>query len=144
MKSRILIMIPVALLIVMMTFTSCSGSAIMINIDVSCDEFEQKSSHLENEFEIEVGDKIKAKLCANPTTGFSWDYVLADENVMRFESHDYIEPDSELVGAGGVDVWVFKAIRTGKAVITMEYSKPWEGGTKKERTYTMDVTVMSR
>ena len=139
MKSRILIV--TALIVFVMSFTSCTGSAIMINVDVSCDQFEQRSPDLENEFDIKIGDKIKAKLCANPTTGFSWDYVLPDESVMKFESHEYMEPDADLVGASGVDVWIFKAVKAGEVVITMDYSRP---GSETERTYTMDVTVLNR
>ena len=142
MRSRILVV--AALIVLVMSFVSCSGSALMINIDVSCDQFEQRSPDLENEFDIEVGDKIKAKLCANPTTGYSWDYVLPDESVMKFESHEYMGPDTDLVGASGTDVWIFKAVKAGEAVIKMEYSRPWENGTETERTYTMDVTVLNR
>jgi inhibitor of cysteine peptidase len=142
MRSRILVV--AALIVLVMSFVSCSGSALMINIDVSCDQFEQRSPDLENEFDIEVGDKIKAKLCANPTTGYSWDYVLPDESVMKFESHEYMEPDTDLVGASGTDVWIFKAVKAGEVVIKMEYSRPWENGTETERTYTMDVTVLNR
>jgi inhibitor of cysteine peptidase len=142
MRSRILVV--AALIVLVMSFVSCSGSALMINIDVSCDQFEQRSPDLENEFDIEVGDKIKAKLCANPTTGYSWDYVLPDESVMKFESHEYMEPDTDLVGASGTDIWIFKAVKAGEVVIKMEYSRPWENGTETERTYTMDVTVLNR
>lgn len=123
-------------------FSSCLSSAIVINIDVTCDEFENKSSNLGNEFEIEVQDKIRAKLCANPTTGFTWVCKMDDEEgVMKLEKHEYVEPDTELVGASGVDVWTFKAVKEGTAMITMEYSQDWEGGIKAERTYLLDLTV---
>ncbi len=130
------------MLLAVSLFSSCFSSAIIINIDVSCDEFENKSSNLGNEFEIEVNDKIRANMCANPSTGFTWDYKIDDEEgAIKLEKHEYQEPDSELVGASGVDVWLFKAVKEGTAVITMEYSQDWEGGMKAERTYVLDITV---
>ena len=140
MKFRVLVVC--AMLLVVPLLSSCLSSSIIINIDVSCDEFEAKSNNIGNEFEIEVNDKIRAKLCANPTTGFTWVAKMDDENgVMKLEQQEYVEPDTELVGAYGVDVWTFKAVKEGTALITMEYSQDWEGGTKAERTYMLDITV---
>jgi len=140
MKSKIL-MICVMLLAVTI-LSSCRSSSIVIVIDVSCDEFEAKSNTIGNEFEIEVNDKIRAKLCANPTTGFTWVCKMDDENgVMILEKQEYVAPDTELVGASGTDEWTFKAVKEGTALITMEYGQDWEGGIKAERTYVLDITV---
>ncbi|UCC17334.1 MAG: protease inhibitor I42 family protein [Dehalococcoidales bacterium] len=140
MKVRVLIVS--AMLLAVTLFSSCLSSSIIINIDVDCAEFEAKSNTIGNEFEIEVNDKIRAKLCANPSTGFTWVYKMDDENgVMVLEKQEYVEPDTELVGASGTDVWTFKAVKEGTALITMEYSQDWEGGIKAERTYVLDITV---
>jgi inhibitor of cysteine peptidase len=140
MKLRTLIVS--AMLLAIIPLSSCLSSAIVINIDVDCAEFEAKSNTIGNEFEIEVNDKIRAKLCANPTTGFTWICKMDDENgVIKLESQEYVAPDTELVGASGTDVWTFKAVKEGTALITMEYSQDWEGGTKAERTYVLDITV---
>ena len=140
MKLKILVIC--VMLLAVTILSSCRSSSIVINIDVSCDEFEAKSNTIGNEFEIEVNDKIRAKLCANPTTGFTWISKIDDEDgVMKLESQEYIEPDAELVGASGTDVWTFKAVKEGTALITMEYSQDWEGGIKAERSYVLDITV---
>jgi predicted secreted protein len=140
MKFRILIVS--AMLLVVTLLSSCYSSSIIINIDVDCNEFEAKSNTIGNEFEIEVNDGIRAKLCANPSTGFQWVCKMDDEDgVMKLESQEYVAPDAELVGAYGMDVWTFKAVKEGTALITMEYSQDWEGGIKAERTYVLDITV---
>ena len=140
MKLRILVV--TVMLLVVMLLSSCFSSAIVINIDVSCDEFEAKSNTIGNEFEIEVNDKIRAKLCANPSTGFTWVCKMDDENgVIKLEKQEYMAPDTELVGASGTDVWTFKAVKEGTALITMEYSQDWEGGTQAERVYVLDILV---
>ncbi len=140
MKLRMVIVCVMLLAVTLVS--SCFSSAIIINIDVSCDEFEAKSNVIGNEFEIEVNDKIRAKLCANPSTGFTWVARMDDEDgVMKLEKQEYVAPDSELVGASGMDIWTFKAVKEGTALITMEYSQDWDGGIKAERTYVLDIIV---
>jgi len=131
-----------AMLVAITLLSSCLSSSIIINIDVDCAEFEAKSNTIGNEFEIEVNDKIRAKLCANPSTGFTWVCKMDDENgVVKLEKQEYVAPDTELVGASGTDVWTFKAVKEGTALITMEYSQDWQGGVKAERTYVLDIVV---
>jgi len=97
---------------------------------------------MRNEFEAEIGDKITAKLCSNPTTGFQWKYEIIGNIVLKEEDHDFEEAEDEgLTGAAGREVWTFEAIEKGTTEVRMEYSRPWEGGEQAEWTYTMIVTV---
>ena len=91
--------------------------------------------------EVEIGDKITVKLCSNPTTGFKWKYETIGKVVLKEEDYDFEEPDKDVVGADGKEVWTFEAIEKGTTEIRMEYSRPWEGGEKAEWTYTLYVTV---
>ena len=120
--------------------SSCVVTSHDFNVDISCDEFTE-NHHIRNEFEAEVGDKIRVALCSNPTTGFEWDYEMTIENVVMEEDHDFEEPEGDVVGAPGIEVWTFEAVENGTTEIQMEYSQPWEGGLKAEWTYTITVTV---
>ncbi|MBN2240392.1 MAG: protease inhibitor I42 family protein [Dehalococcoidales bacterium] len=139
---KLKISVVILILIAIISLASCTGSNIIINVNVTCEEFEYKNKDLENEFEIKVGDFIKAKMCANPTTGYSWDYVIGDDSVVKLESHEFIESENASLGASGIDIWLFKAVKEGETVIKMNYSRPWEGESETERTYTLDVTVI--
>lgn len=110
------------------------------NIDVSCEQFRENPNKI-SIFQIEIGDKVTVRLCSNPTTGFQWSYEMSGDTVLKEEDHDFEEPDSDVVGASGTDVWTFEGTAKGTTEVLMEYSKPWEGGTKKEWTYKMTVTV---
>lgn len=131
-----------AICVIMTVVSSCTGTGLMLNINVTCEEFERKSPNLENEFELRKGDKIKAILCANPSTGYSWECVAVDESIMKLEKHEYLAADGGVVGATGTDIWIFRAVSEGSTEIRMEYSQPWEGGAKRANTYTMDVSVL--
>ena len=101
---RLRILIVSGMLLGVILLSSCLSSSITINIDVSCEDFEARSNTIGNEFEIEVNDKIRAKLCANPSTGFTWLASIDDENgVIQLEKQEYIAPDTELAGASGMD-----------------------------------------
>ena len=120
---------------VALSLLACSGVAKNITIvgDPSTD----------GEVEVAAGGSVTVMLESNPTTGFSWseDAQISDPAVLEQVSHEYVAPDSEMVGATGQEVWKFKALKEGKATVYMEYSRPWEGGEKAEWTYTLTVTV---
>ena len=49
--------------------------------------------------------------------------------------------ETPMVGAGGVENWTFKALAKGETTISMEYSRPWEGGEKAAQTFELTVVV---
>jgi predicted secreted protein len=120
--------------------SSCIVTSHDFNVEISCDEFGQ-NNHRSGEFEIEVGDKIRMKLCSDPTTGFQWDYEMTVENVLKEEDHDFEEPEGDVPGAAGIEIWTFEAVETGTTEVQMEYSQPSEGGVKSKWTYNVTVTV---
>ena len=129
----------VTLLLVSLSLLSCITMG-TYNIDVSCEQFRENPNNI-SIFQIEIGDKVTVRLCSNPTTGFQWSYEMSGDTVLKERYHDFEEPDSDVVGASGTDVWTFEGTAKGTTEVLMEYSKPWEGGTKKEWTYRMTVTV---
>ena len=44
-------------------------------------------------------------------------------------------------GTAGQEIWTFKALRPGTSTISMDYSRPWEGGEKGEWTFKLTVVV---
>ena len=77
--------------------------------------------------QVVKGEQLTISLEANPTTGFAWELAAPlDTKVVALVSHDYQRSDAARVGAGGTDVWVFKAIGAGSTTIALEYRRPWE------------------
>lgn len=79
----------------------------------------------EQDLAIENGKDFSISLDANLTTGYQWqvdfDYVFVE-----FLDVKYTPPSTELVGAGGVEKFDFKAIKSGEASIIFSYLRPWE------------------
>lgn len=98
------------------------------------------------QIEAAPGDVIKVTLESNVTTGFQWQLAgNTDEAAVTLVDHVYVEPDESggepLVGAGGHEEWMFRAAAEGTSELTLEYSQPWEGGTKAEKTFDLAVVV---
>ena len=137
MKLRIMLIF--AMLAASLLVSSCITSH-DIHVEISCDQFNE-NNHVRNEYHVGIGDKIRVRLCSNPTTGFQWDCETSEDNVLKEEDHDFEEPEGDVPGSAGMEVWTFEAYEKGTTEVRMEYSQPWEGGEKEEWTYTMTVTV---
>jgi inhibitor of cysteine peptidase len=119
---------------------SCAPAA---SVDVSCDDFGTQQ-HISKEVTSAVGDSFTVTLCSNATTGFQWSESaqISDPTVIQQMDHKILSPDNEgLVGAPGKEVWTFKALKKGTSTISLEYSRPWEGGEKGEWTFNLTVVV---
>ncbi|GAJ15320.1 unnamed protein product [marine sediment metagenome] len=95
--------------------------------------------------EVSVGDSFTVTLCSNPTTGFEWESAkISDQTVLQQVDHKFVGPESEPLpppGTPGQEVWTFKALKKGTSTVSIDYSRPWEGGEKGEWTFALTVTV---
>ncbi len=137
MKPRIL---SVFVLGICLLFISSCTTSHDYSLTVTCDDFEDNPNN-ESEFTLEVGDKIRIELCANPSTGYEWDYEITDKEIVMEEDHDYDEPDSNLVGTSGTEFWTFEAVNPGNTEIIMEYTPAATGEMDDSWTLVMTITV---
>jgi predicted secreted protein len=114
-------------------------------VEVYCDEF-YNNNHISKTIEVNAGDRLTVVLCSNPTTGFQWseEAEISDSAILKQEVHEFVGPESEPPpppGTPGVEAWTFQTLKKGTSTVSMEYSRPWEGGEKGEWTFTLDVVV---
>lgn len=138
MKLKIIASFMVVILI--LSVISCVTSR-DYHVEISCDDFSKNPKNLQNDYQIEIGDKIYVVLCSNPTTGFEWSYQMSGDTALKEEDHDFDPPGSDLPGAAGKETWTFEAIKVGTTTIYMKYGQPWQGGIKGEWIYTVDIVV---
>jgi inhibitor of cysteine peptidase len=121
---------------------ACAPASKQASVEVSCDDFSQE--HISKQVEVAAGGTVTVTLCSNPTTGFIWSETaqISDQSVLQQTDHKSVPPEAEgLVGAAGKEVWTFKALKKGTSTVSMEYSRPWEGGEKGVWTFNLTVTV---
>lgn len=114
-------------------------------VEASCDDF-MKLRHISKEVEVAVGKSFTVALCSNPSTGFQWTEIaqISDQTIVQQTDHKFISPESEPPpppGTPGQEIWTFKALKKGTTEVTMEYSRPWEGGEKGEWTFKLTVII---
>jgi predicted secreted protein len=86
---------------------------------------------------ITRGENFKIRLEAVTPAGYRWQPIY-DETYLKLIS-DEVTPDSENMGAGGIDDFVFQSIKPGNTVIEMSYKRPWEKGASKHKKIFVDV-----
>ena len=108
----------------------------------TCNDFTNQK-HITDEFELSVGKGVTVILCSNPSTGFQWaeEAQISDPSVIEQVSHQYVAPSGDKPGAAGTEKFAFKALKSGTSTVSLEYSRPWEGGEKAEWTCVLTVTV---
>jgi len=113
--------------------------------EVPIDNF-MNQQHISDQIEVPVGDTLTLTLGSNPTTGFQWseEAQIGDPGLLKQTKHEFVGPESEPPpppGTPGQEVWNFEALEKGTTTVSMEYSRPWEGGEKGEWTYKLTVTI---
>lgn len=79
-------------------------------------------------------------LKSNRTTGYSWFLKQHDKHLIKLVSHKYIAPQQQMPGAGGYEIWTFKAkpefFKPGTtSEITLVYARPWQRTSVKIETF---------
>ncbi|MFC1995505.1 protease inhibitor I42 family protein [Chloroflexota bacterium] len=128
-----------------LSLVACGGATKQASVEVLCDDF-MSNKHISKNLEVSVNDSFKATLCSNPTTGFKWVETaqISDITVLQQIGHEFIGPESDPApppGTPGQEIWTFKALKKGTTIVTMEYSRPWEGGEKGEWTFNLTISV---
>jgi inhibitor of cysteine peptidase len=93
---------------------------------------------------VRAGDQFSVSLPSNQTTGYSWRLAEGVSSaVLKTMGSRYTAPapSGGLVGRGGTETWVFRALAKGKTTITLEYARPWEKGVKPEKHQVFAVVV---
>lgn len=76
-----------------------------------------------------VGQKFIICLESNPTTGYKWEIAKPlDSNIVMFVYSSYKPGRRKLIGGGGRELWVFRAVGRGKTEIWFRYARSWERG----------------
>jgi len=137
MKKRFVVLVGVVAMVALGLF-GCAPAGPSAPRAVSVEE-----SSSGKQVEIAAGGTLTVTLESNATTGFQWELKsVGDTSVLQSQGGTYEAPgDTGAVGAGGEEVWTFKALKPGKSSLSMEYSQPWDGGTKAGQTFDLTVVV---
>ena len=86
---------------------------------------------------MSVGDSLSVTLPSDARTGYSWSSWVNDDSILHQSERKYIGQ----VGAGGKEIWIFKALTEGTCTIEMEYRPPQEEDATPAQTFDLTVNI---
>jgi inhibitor of cysteine peptidase len=92
--------------------------------------------------EAQAGQNFTIILKANATTGYQWQFAKPlDESIVQLISSEYLADKTKLVGAGGKQVWMFKALKAGQTNISFKYVRPWKKNTPPQNEESFVIVI---
>jgi predicted secreted protein len=94
---------------------------------------------------VELGQTFPVTLESNPSTGYGWEWVDTEDSIVEqvgeaeFIPHETGDPP--LAGAGGWEIFTFKAVSSGQMTLKLVYRRAWEEGVEPLKTFLLDVTI---
>ena len=91
--------------------------------------------------DIGTGQEFVIALGSNPTTGYGWQESY-DANMLELVEKTYEpgeEPEEDFVGAGGIEYFRFKALKTGETTITLVYKGAGEEESLDQKVFTVNI-----
>ena len=71
-------------------------------------------------------DSVTIELKGNPSTGYTWEAVLASENIVEISKDVKYLGAEGMVGAPSMFYFTVSSLSSGCTVLTLEYKRPWE------------------
>lgn len=144
-KIRLMAIVAMLVLSVALGATGCAKKTRPLttkSIEVPMDEVLNQSA-IERAITLSVGDTLKVTLGSNYTTPFRWaeDTTIGDTTIVKQLSHQYVRPDTDVMGAPGTEVWTFSALKPGTTTITTGYASFVGSDNTPTCTFTAKVTV---
>jgi inhibitor of cysteine peptidase len=92
------------------------------------------------EVSLDVGDQLDVSLEANPTTGYSWELGPLPEG-LELVSSEFEESGGSLVGAPGMQLFVFDVVGPGSGVLRFEYVRVFDDPVVAEQIVEYVLTI---
>jgi inhibitor of cysteine peptidase len=90
---------------------------------------------------LQVGDTLEISLESNPSTGYRWSRAPLDGAALQPLGDAEFRPGGAALGAAGTETYRFAAVETGRATLSLIYSRPFEPDVAPIKTFTLDVRV---
>jgi inhibitor of cysteine peptidase len=88
-----------------------------------------------------AGDEFVIVLDSNPSTGYRWTATSSDPGVVRVAADEYVAPDTNLLGAPGVQRFLLDPVAAGSATLQLRYARSFEPDDPNITTLSFAVTV---
>jgi inhibitor of cysteine peptidase len=100
-------------------------------------------SDINQSITLAVGNTLIVKLGSNYTTPYRWspDTKIGDSTIIKQTGHQFVQPNSDALGAPGTEVFTFSVLKSGSTTINTSYTSFVGKDAKPACSYTANVTV---
>ncbi|VVB88714.1 Chagasin family peptidase inhibitor I42 [uncultured archaeon] len=97
--------------------------------------------------ELTKGQTLNVTLEANPSTGYSWEVVELNNNILRqigepeYQQISNFTSEHPVVGAPVMQNFRFEIINTGQTTLKLVYRRPWEKDAAPSNNFSVDLVV---
>jgi len=89
---------------------------------------------------LKEGENFTVTLPSNPSTGYSWQPEFDAAFLSQVVEAEF-EAESSLAGAGGAEIFEFKAVQPGTTTLTLNYERPWEENVDPVETFQIKLII---
>ena len=91
---------------------------------------------------MELGQLLEVRLPMQAGTGYSW-AASSDTGTLEFIDQTTLHPwgGAPTVGGSQTQMFIYRAVGPGEAVLRFVYRRPWEGGVPPAKTVEQKVTI---
>ncbi len=95
------------------------------------------------QIELTKGQTFNVTLEANPSTGYSWEVVEINNNILRQIGEPGYQPIYNFTGVGAPEMQIFRfeAIGTGRTTLGLVYRRPWEKDIAPLNNFSVELVV---
>ena len=93
-----------------------------------------------SEVSLDVGDQLDVQFESNPTTGYSWELGPLPDG-LQLVSSEFEEPGGSLVGAPGMQRFVFDVVGRGSGILRLEYVRVFDDPVIAEKIVEYVLTI---
>jgi len=85
---------------------------------------------------------LQVSLPSNPSTGYTWQVDLVDEQVLAQIGDSEFIPSKPLPGSSGTEVFLFEAMAAGHTPLRLSYGRHWAGSLPPTEVFFIQVTAL--
>ena len=97
------------------------------------------------QIELTNGQTFNVTLETNPSTGYSWEVVELNNNILYKIGEAESEPnisEKNILGAPVMHTFQFEVINTGQTTLKIVYHRIWEKDVAPEKTFSINLTIL--
>lgn len=126
--------------------TTSTPSETPVPIPVS-DKINLNMDYNGRQIELTKGQTLNVTLEANPSTGYSWEAVELNNNILlqigepEYQQISNFTNEHPMAGVPEMQIFRFEVINTGRTTLKLVYHRPWEKDVAPLNNFSIDLVV---